>query len=95
MEDVLQFWKEHDGFNAVRLIEDPKLVNQTSDENTVTGVYYFSINGNYGFMCNRWDKLTQHAANLLCESLGHSKAKTGNGIGWFTQGQFFYRLSFF
>ena len=40
-------------------------------------------------MCNLWDTLTQHAADLLCESLGHSKAKTGKGIGWFIQGQLY------
>ena len=87
-EDILQYWKEHQGFNAVRLIENPRLLNLTSNDDTVSGVYYFSINGNYGFLCDSSHTIDQHAANLLCQSLGFSKAKNGNGAGWFNRGNF-------
>ena len=85
-EDILQYWKEHQGFNAVILTEDPHLRNVTSDDDTVSGVYYFSINGVYGFLCDSSHTIDQHAANLLCESMGYSRAETGNGTGWFNRG---------
>ena len=65
-------------FDAVQLIEDPSLnYNETFDDDSVMGVYWSKINGNYGFMCNRYHTINQHAANLLCESVGLRKAKTG------------------
>ena len=82
----MQYWKEHQGFNAVILTEDPHLRNVTSDDDTVSGVYYFSINGVYGFLCDSSHTIDQHAANLLCESMGYSRAETGNGTGWFNRG---------
>merc|ERR1711990_1212821 len=84
-KDILQYWKEHQGFNAVLLIEDPHLRNVTFDDDTVSGVYYFSINGVYGFLCDSPHTIDQNAANLLCESMGYSRAKTGNGTGWFNR----------
>lgn len=62
-------------------------MNETSDNNTVSGAYFFNINGNDGFMCDRYNDIHQHEANLLCQSLGNSKAVTGNGTGWFMKGE--------
>ena len=92
-EAILEYWREHQGFNAVRLINlsnpKPSLFPRTlkSDNNTVSGAYFFNINGNDGFMCNLFDTIDQHAADLLCQSLGYSNAEKGNGTGWFNQGK--------
>ena len=85
-------------FDAVQLIEDPKLkYNETFDDGSVKGVYWSKINGNYGFMCNKFHTINQHAANLLCESVGLRKAKTGEGEegGWFIRGEFSQPLNFY
>ena len=87
-EDILTYWREHQGFNAVKLIKDASLYNQKTENNTVSGAYYLNINGNNGFLCDFARTLDQHAANLLCLSSGHSKAVEGNGTGWFHQGFF-------
>lgn len=91
-EDILTYWREHQGFNAVKLIKDPTLYKQTFDDNTVSGAYNLTINGNHGFLCDYARTLDQHAANLLCLSAGYSKAVEGNGIGWFHQGYFFREI---
>ena len=61
------------------------------NETSTVGAYYFNVNGNDGFMCDNRNNITQHAADLLCQSLEQkfSKAKTGKGIGWFNQSKFF------
>ena len=92
-EDILTYWREHQGFNAVKLIKDPTLYNKTFDDNTVSGAYNLTINGNYGFLCDYARTLDQHAANLLCLSVGYSKAMEGNGTGWFHQGYFFRKFT--
>ena len=68
------------------MLTNPRLhPNKTSS----VGAYYFNVNGNDGFMCDRRHNITQHAADLLCQSLGQfSKAKTGSGTGWFNRGEF-------
>ena len=80
-EDILTYAREHQSFNSVKLLTDPKLINETSDGNTVTGAYYFNINGKYGFLCDNLKNLDQHAADLLCQSMEKSKA-----TNWFNQG---------
>ena len=57
-------------------------------ESPTVGAYYFNVNGNDGFMCDKRYNITQHAADLLCQSLEFSKAKTGKGTGWFNRGEF-------
>ena len=70
-----------------------RLYNETTNGSTTSGAYYFNIHGNDGFMCDSPQRtdihLNQHAANLLCQSLGHAKAEEGKGIGWFNKGERF------
>ena len=70
------------------------------NESSTVGAYYFNVNGNDGFMCDRPHNnsttITQHAADLLCQSLGFRKAEEGKGIGWFNQGEvYFASLNYF
>ena len=89
------------------MITNPRFLNKTSNENTTTGSYYFNIHGNDGFMCNRtyndstpeeYSGINQHAADLLCQSLGYPQAEEGLNIdgtpkGWYTKGEFFGECS--
>ena len=85
-EDVLQYWRNHFSYDAIKQIKDPSLANNyTNDDESITGVYWFSVNQNFGYMCNRYQTITQHAANLLCQSVGLSEASSG---GWFPKGLF-------
>ena len=54
-------------------------------ESPTVGAYFYNVNGNDGFMCDRHNHINQHTANLLCQSLGFSEAKTGKGTGWFNK----------
>ena len=76
------------------MITNPRLYNERSDGSTTVGAYYFNINGNDGFMCDRHKNINQHAANLLCKSIGFSEAKAGNGTGWFQKSMCFITLIF-
>lgn len=80
------------------MITNPRLYNATSTENTLwdatVGAYYFNINGIDGFMCNRHQTIDQHAADLLCQSLGFANAEAGFNHGsphdgWFNKSKFF------
>lgn len=58
-------------------------MNKTATNETVSGAYLVNINGNKGFMCDRSGMMTPHTANLICQSLGLSKAD-----GWFKKGKY-------
>ena len=77
------------------MMTNPRLYWNETTVGLTVGAYYFNVNGNDGFMCDRRDNITQHAADLLCQSLDQkfSKAKTGKGIGWFNQSKFFMASS--
>ena len=85
-KDVLTYFKDHLSVNAIQKITDFRLMNETSTNHTVSGAYFVNINDNYGFMCDRSEMMNQHTANLICESLGWSRAEPGNGTGWFQKG---------
>lgn len=91
-KDVLTYFGDHLSVNAIRKITNFRLFNETSNNNTVSGAYFVEINGNYGFMCDRSKMMNQHTANLICQSLGHSKAETGEGTGWFQKGKISIRF---
>ena len=52
-------------------------------ESSTVGAYFSNVNGNDGFICDKRGDINQHTADLLCQSLGFSKAETGNGTGWY------------
>ena len=82
-EDVLTYFHDHLTVNAIRKITDFDLMNKTATNETVSGAYLVNINGNKGFMCDRSGMMTPHTANLICQSLGLSKAD-----GWFKKGKY-------
>ena len=86
-EDVLTYWREHFSFDAIQLITNTHLEQVTRNNDTTVGVLHININGNDGFMCDKFKSIDQHAADLLCQSLDFKLgAETG---GWFNRSKFF------
>ena len=64
------------------MMTNPRLI---LNESSTVGAYFSNVNGNDGFICDKRHDINQHTADLLCQSLGLSKAETGNGTGWFNK----------
>ena len=70
------------------MIKNPRLFRSRIEGNTTVGAYYFDINGNEGFMCDRHMDINQRTADFLCQTLHFEKAANGTGTGWFNQSKF-------
>ena len=76
------YWRQHFSYDAVKMMTNPRLYPK---ESLTVGAYYSNVNGNDGFICDKRDDINQHTADLLCQSLGFSKAENGKETGWFNK----------